>query len=541
MGSWMAALLLGAPAAAPAADAGPPAARVAVVAEGHCDAASSAIAARSFRAALQPKLRAVLQDESETARPLGGLAERTLEEIDRATAAARKDFYAHKVEPAVALLRALAVDVVRIAPSEQRWRAEREVATLLAQAQLAADAAAAEATLAGILKVEPGYQPDTSLYPPTFRKFVDGVRERVAELAVNRLDVAVAPPGTAVYVGGRSLGVAPVSLHLPVAEYRVEADFGHRGLVRLVRVPAPPSLVPPLELAAAVEGAVYPDAGPCLDTGSDPAAGLARLASLIGASKLFAVGSESSGERVWIRVREVDAAGAVLREARAPVQPGAPESDTVGALVEWTTTGRAGAGVEVVQRSRASATPGVRGQISGGVVGDPPPTGFTLYTFPEGGQWVQGDGIRFSGDRFKWDAPAGRTSVRVVTEDGRVGTAVVDVPAGAAAEVQVRVQKACVVTGRVLARGGHPVAGARVRAEQVGTRSWQSVETGPRGFFVFRELLRADYRVSVEGGGRRTTRQVSLGSTCSADLGALVLPDALLFPGGGADAGVSGR
>lgn len=511
---------------------------VAVVAVGHCDSASSAIAARSFRTLVQPRLGVALQEEAQTARPLGGLAERTLEEIERAVAAARKDFYAHKADAALVLLKALAADVVRLAPSEQRWRVEREVGTLLAQVQLAADPAAAETALVAILRVEPGYQPDTSLYPPTFRKFVDGVRERLAEVAISRLDVAVSPPGTAVYLAGKPMGAAPLSLHVAPGEYRVEADFGHRGLVRAVRVPSPPALAPPVELGADVEGAILPDAGPCLEPGSDAASRLARLAALTAVQRIYAVRNETSGGRAWMVVAEVEASGQVVREARAAVQPGAPESDALAALVEWTTTGRAGATVEVLKRAGGVGPDAGRGQVSGRVLGQPAPAGFTLRTLPERGEPVQADGVHFDGDRFKRiDLPAGRTSVRVVTDDGRVGAVVVVVPAGGTVDTQVHVQRACAAMGRVVNSAGRPVGGARVRADQAGAGLSESVDTGPRGFFAFRELLRGEYRLTVQAGERRLERRFSLTGTCKAELGALTLPDAVSSSTHAPDAG----
>jgi len=525
-------------ATAPAGGAPAPSS-IAVVAVGHCDGASTAIAARSFRTLVQPRLGAALQDEAQTARPLGGLAERTLEEIDRAVAAARKDFYAHRVDPALVLLRALAADVVRQAPSEQRWRVEREVGTLIAQVELAADPAAAETAVVAILRVEPGYQPDTALYPPTFRKFVDGVRERLAEIAASRLDVAVSPPGTLVYVGGKPVGAAPLSLHVTPGEYRVEADFGHRGLLRVVRVPAPPALASPVELGAGVEGAILPDAGPCVEPGSDPATRLARLAALAGAQRLYAVRSETSGGRAWMAVAEVDASGQVVREARAPVQPGAPESEALAGLAEWTATGKPAARVEVLKRAGAGSPGTGRGQLSGRVLGQPAPAGFRLHTFPEAWEGAaQPEAVHFDGDRFKrTDAPAGRTSVQVVTDDGRVGAMVVDVPAGGAVEAQVHVQRACTAVGRVVNSAGRPVGGARVRAEQLGAGFRQAVDSGPRGFFVFRELLRGEYRLTVQAGERRLERRFSLTGTCKAELGAVTLPDAVSSSAPAPDAG----
>ncbi len=516
--------------AAPGVEAPKPG-RVAVIAVGRCDVASSAISARSFRALLQLKLGAALQTEAETSRPLGGLSERTLDEASRALAAARREFYAHKVDTAVTQLEALAVDVTRIAPSPERWKVEREVLTLLAQAQLPSKPSAAEAALVAILRVDPSYQPDTGLYPPTFRKFVDGIRTQQSEVPTNRLDVAVFPIGTVVYVGGCPVGPAPLSHRFPAGEYRVEADFGHRGLVRTVQVPAPPAVVAPVELAAGVEGALFADGGPCLESGAEhQAASLSRVAQLVGASRVFTIHTETLADRRWVVLEEDDPTGSQVRQARSEVQAGSPETDALAALAEWAATGHGGAAVEVLQRavqpSVMASTPGAGGQVSGRVAGQPPVNGFKLQTFPFDGQLNPGPSVHFAADRFRrGDLPKGKTSLRVVTDDGRVGTAAVDVPASGNVETTIQVDKACSALGRVQNADGGPASGAHLSVQQVGTRITQSAETGPKGGFIFTELSKGEYLLNVQLGDQRLVRRFSLATTCPAVLGTLRLAD----------------
>ncbi len=517
-------------AASPGPEAPKPA-RVAVIAAGHCESAASAISARAFRALLQPKLGATLQSEAETARPLGGLSERTLDEVSRALAAARKEYYAHHVDAAVSQLKALAVDVTRIAPSHERWKTERELLTLLAQAQLPSDAVAGEAALLSILRVEPTYQPDTGLYPPTFRKFVDGVRAKEAGEPTNRLDVAVVPAGAEVYLGGCPVGSGPLSRHFPAGDYRVEADFGHRGLVRTVRIPAPPALVAPVELASGVEGSLLADGGPCVEPGTERSANLARVAKLVGTGRLLTLHTETSANRRWVMVEEVDATGTVVKQARSEVLAGAPETDALGTLAEWAATDRAGAAVEVLKRAgtpSAAVIPAkAQGQVSGRVLGQPSPNGFQLQTFPFNGQLPPGPPIHFSGDRFKaTDQPKGKASVRVVTDDGRVGATLVEVPAVGNVDTTVRVDKACTAVGRVFNVGRQPAAGAHLAAQLLGTRILQTGQTRPKGGFILEQLTKGDYELTVTQGERRLVRRFSLGDSCSAMLGTLILPEA---------------
>jgi hypothetical protein len=505
--------------------------RLAVIAIGHCEAPSTAISTRSFRALLQPKLGKGLQSEADTARPLGGLSDRTLEELERAVSAARKDFYAHQAETVVEHLKGLALDITRIAPSEQRWKVERDLLTLLAQAEALGDAPAAETTLSFILRVEPTYQPDTGLYPPSFRKFVDGIRAKQAQLPTNRLDVAVSPPGRTVYIGGFPSGTAPLSHHLPSGDYRVEADFGHRSLVHTVHIPPPPALAAPVELAGTVEGAVFADGGPCIDPGPDRPASVARVLALVGANRVFTVHDETIAGRRWVSVDEVDVAGGVLREARSQVELNAPETDALAALAEWAATGHAASSVEVVKRAGAVASPvagqpGTHGQLSGSILGQPRPNGFTLESFPVNGQITPGPGVHFSGAQFRGlDEPAGKTALRVVTDDGRVGTNSVEVPAGGSVEVTVQVDPACTAGGRVVNAKGQPAARARLVAQQLGSRISESVETGPKGHFFFRKLSKGDYLLSVAVGGTHAVRRFSVDGSCSADLGTVMMPE----------------
>src|SRR5262249_18501923 len=121
-------VLLLASSGALAADAG----RMAVIAVGKCDEAS-AIAARSFRAALASKPGTAMASEVETAQPFGGTTERTLSAVTGAISSARSDFYAGQPGQAKTALQGALEDVVRLAPSPERWAAERDALTLLAQ------------------------------------------------------------------------------------------------------------------------------------------------------------------------------------------------------------------------------------------------------------------------------------------------------------------------------------------------------------------------------------------------------------------------
>ena len=348
-GLWVL-LLAGGPAAAQD--------RSAVVAVGQCTVAGSAIAARSFRSALTQRFGPAVQTEAETAAPLGGLAERTLPELNGALGSARSDFYSDKPDAALATLNRALDDITRLAPSDARWSTEKDMLTFLAQMQLKTDKSAAEASLTRVLRVEPDFKPDTSVYPPSFQRFVSDVRKAVKKLPTNRLDVTVSPAGKPVYVGGKRMGGAPLSLRVPAGDYRVEVDWGYRGLARKVTVPAPPATPRPVELAQSTDGAVLPDAGPCVEQGAEVNATLTGLLAVFGVARVYGVRGDTVGGSQYLVVTEVSNGGKDQRTVRVKLQPGAPEGDALGLMAGYFSTGRAGPQVEVVPAGGAAAAAG---------------------------------------------------------------------------------------------------------------------------------------------------------------------------------------
>jgi len=324
--------------------------RSAVVAVGQCSVAGSAISARAFRAALAQRLGPSVQTEVETAAPLGGLAQRTLPELLVALNSARGDFYADRPDAALVTVKKALRDVTLLIPSQARWDAEREMLTFESQVELKADRAAAEATLSRVFRVDPNFKPDVSAYPPSFQRFADDVRKAVKRLPTNRLDIAVSPPGKTVYVGGRPAGAAPLSLHLPPGEYRVEADWGYRGLARGVSVQAPPMLPKPVELAAAVEGAIAPDAGPCIEPRGDVSAALGRLLPLLSVSKVYGVRTVAAAGVQYALVTEIGGFGSQELTVRVKILSGAPESEALAMIAGYFHTGRSSPLVELLPK-----------------------------------------------------------------------------------------------------------------------------------------------------------------------------------------------
>ena len=512
---------------AQAPDAGAaPSGSAAVVALGSCDSPASAISARTFRTLLAARMGTGLQSEVDSAAPLGGLATRTLTDVQHAVTEARAAFYKGKVSAAVTALEGLSNEVRRLPPGDARWAVERDIWTLLAQAR--GKGAQAEDALRHVFRVEPDYQPDTALYPPSFRKLADGVRKQQARAPTSRLDVAISPPGTDVYVDGRKLGKAPVSLRLPAGSYRIEADFGRRSLARTVQIPEPPALAPPVELGAEVEGALYADGGPCLEPGKDRAGALTRAAALLGVNRLFGLHAEGPPDRRTLELGVLDRTGAEVAEARMRLSAGQPETEALAPLADFAATGRIAPGVEVTKGGGQHPPTAVEGHLVGQLLGTPPPGGFNLEAYGVEGHFVR-ETMHFTGARFELpDVPARRTVLHVVTDDGRVALAVADSTRGETRK-DLTLEQPCVVTGMVRDETGRPAGGARVFATLRASGAWRAGKAGPRGRFVVKELVRGDYELFAGSArARLSVARFTLAGDCRAELPAVVVPRAAL-------------
>ncbi|MFZ5467984.1 MAG: PEGA domain-containing protein, partial [Myxococcota bacterium] len=325
----------------------------AVVAVGDCQSGSAAALARSLRAALRERPGSKVQSEEETALRLGGLSRSSLAEVERLLAGARYELFDQAAyDRAERALTTALEDLWRLPPTEERWRDVREVRTLLASIFLKTERKReAERELEALLRVEPEYRPDANLYPPSMRKFAEGVAGRLRREPSHALSVVTLPPGLPVLVEGKPLGSAPQTVRLPAGEYWVEASFGgRRGLPKKVRLPTRATV----ELDAGFEGAVYADVGPCLATGGsreERLAAVVRLAALLGVAQVVAVRvEEPAGEGRYEVASMVDASsGQEVREAKVKVVPGGSPAGAMPRLAAFLATGEVLPPVEAIK------------------------------------------------------------------------------------------------------------------------------------------------------------------------------------------------
>jgi hypothetical protein len=311
----------------------------AVVAVGNCEAPATASVTRAFRNTLRG-YGIPVQTEAETVEPLGGVATRSLDDLEQSLANARDQFLNGQPDPAWKGLEQVERELRRLEPSDRRWALERNVIASMAQIRARTDKDGARAVLARIAAVDPGFELDRTIYPPSFRTEYDAVRNAVKQGGLSRLDVASDPAGVPVAVGGRPLGKAPVSISLPPGKYRVEGAWGYRGLASEVEVGLSPRRV---SVSRAVEGSVLPDAGPCVLAEPDRTAALDRVAKLVKAPTVYGVRVEGAGANERVVVTEYDAVGTrQVRELVEPAVPPSPASEAAGRLAATVAGPKAG-------------------------------------------------------------------------------------------------------------------------------------------------------------------------------------------------------
>jgi hypothetical protein len=304
-----------------------------------------------LRAACRDRVSGVAEVPQMRARLLGDGAAATLPELERAYVGAQAAFQADELDSALRTLRAIVADLDRLPESRAAWslwvRAHLRIALAERASRRPAEAAAA---VERILALEPDVAVDPQQYPPSFRREVDEVRRRAAQLPRRKLVITSGGRAATAFVEGKEVGRTPLTVALPPGRYRVGAAAGRlRAPAVHVEVAGDDVRV---ELDLALAEAVRPDAGPGLALPPAPAeraAALVRAGAWLGVDRVVAASTLSEGEARFLSGAVLDVRrGALLREGRVRMAGGAVPSASLGALASFLLTGQPALGVTPV-------------------------------------------------------------------------------------------------------------------------------------------------------------------------------------------------
>ncbi|MBS2027082.1 MAG: PEGA domain-containing protein [Deltaproteobacteria bacterium] len=359
----------------------------AVVAAGSCSAPSQGAQARALREALTRKLGGAVQNEAASAKSLGGLSSASQAELDRRLAAARTDFLQQKYARVQKDVQDIREALWQLAPSDARWKSLQDAAALSAWiAEKLGSSADAEAALLPVVRIDPGFHPDKHLFPPNVDKLARQAAARAKGEPEGSLRVTSVPDGLPIWLDGKPVGKAPLSLQLARGDHRIEATFnGHRGLAHTVHVEE--SAV--VELDQALDGAVWADAGPCIDADADRNTRLKTLVSVghvLGVKTLVAVrGDEPAPSERYLVATAIDVeSGQEAREAKVKLSEAGASPEAMDKLAAFIATGDVAPPLEATRGGKAatlaSAAPPTATAPAGGLTQTAPESGSGMRT-----------------------------------------------------------------------------------------------------------------------------------------------------------------
>ena len=294
-----------------------------------------------FRAVLASRTSGVLEPAELRTRMMGQTSSATLSELDRAYSGALATYQSGDFEGSIRTLRAVIEDLERLPEGGDTFSQWTRAMLRLARAQQTVGRREeANALLEQLVRAAPDLKVDLNQYPPSFAKQVDAVRAQLHAKGTRKLTVTTAQRGVHVFVDGRDVGAAPVTVSLPPARYRVS---GRAGEVRAPAVIADLSQTDQaVRLDFALAAALRPGAGPGLVLPqADRARNIVAASAWLGLDRAVITSMAQDGDTTYLAATLYDVRkGQNLREGRLRLAGKAPPPGGLTALASFLITGQ---------------------------------------------------------------------------------------------------------------------------------------------------------------------------------------------------------
>jgi hypothetical protein len=380
--------------------------------------------AHQLRAACRDRVGGVMDVPTMRARLLGQRSNATVTELDRAYGGALAVYQNGEFESAIRTLKAIVEDLESLPESDdayQQWvRAELRLAH--AALTIGRDREADEAMQA-VLRTDPRVAPDPDQYSPTYRRRFEAMKARIRALPARRLQVVAEGFGGSVYVNGRLMGSAPLSLWLPSGTYRVGGASGalHVPSFRVDLQREDRSVVLDFGLAEALRVAGGPGLAVPVARRSEA---IVRAGAWLGVDRIVAVTRQSEGEAVFLLGSIYDVRnGALLREGSVRTVAGGVPAANLGALATFLLTGQSSR--DVKDRTEQAKVP-----IAAAIVSPLPAAAGAVSTATGADAQSSPPAAPPPSNAA---SPAGSTSAPLATPTGTAGAAIAAATATAAA------------------------------------------------------------------------------------------------------------
>jgi hypothetical protein len=331
-----------------------------------------------LRSVVSERTQGVLEAAQLRERMTGQSSNASLAELDRAYAGALASYQVGDFDGSIRTLRAVIEDLEKLPDGPEPFAQWTRAMMRLARAEgtLGHKVEAREA-LERLVRATPNVKADPSQYPPSFQKQIDDVRAQLKGLPNRKLVVTATPSGkqTRIYVDGRDVGAAPVTIALQPGKYRVSGTQGnvHVPGINIDLSGEDQSLVLNFGLAEAMR----PSFGPGMALAEpDRARNLIMAGAWLGVDRLLTTSLTSEGDVTFLVGTMYDVRrGMLQREGRVRLAGKAAPAGHLTALANFLIRGQTDPVVaEVSVKDRLTAKPVSPGGIvlgKGG--GDPSP------------------------------------------------------------------------------------------------------------------------------------------------------------------------
>ena len=294
-----------------------------------------------LRAACRDRIGGVQDVPTMRARLLGQRSNATVTELDRAYGGALAVFQNGEFESALRTLKAIIEDLECLPESDDAYAQWVRAQLRLAHAAITVGRERdADEALAAVARTDFSIQPDPDQYSPTFRRRLEAVKAKVRALPSRRLQITAEGPGGIVYVNGRAMGSAPLTLWLPAGSYRIGGASGalHVPSFRVDLQAEDRAVVLDFALAEALRVGGGPGLALAAARRGD---GIVRAGAWLGVDRVIAVSRVAENDAVFLLGSIYDVRnGALLREGSVRTVAGTVPAANLGALASFLLTGQ---------------------------------------------------------------------------------------------------------------------------------------------------------------------------------------------------------
>lgn len=317
-----------------------------VVASGECKDAELTSQARAFHGALKARQDQEVMTPAAFSELIFPASSGSFEDIQRQLDAAQDHFYEARYAKAEQTLNDALKEIARLPVGDAHWKLSANAQLLHAlNYRSMGKVKESDTAFRNVLRLEPQYKLDPTLFAPSIRQAFEKVRNELAKAKKVKLDVKSTLPASEVYLDGLKVGQTPLSFDAIAGTYDIRLVKG--SAVSFPRQIQVQGIDTPVLVDLAYEGAVVATPFPCLAStdrfDERTLSHAVRLGGTLGVEEVIVVRLEtpSSGPK-WFAATVLNVEGGQkVREGGFKTQGLDAPPDSLSALVDFVTTGKA--------------------------------------------------------------------------------------------------------------------------------------------------------------------------------------------------------